>query len=164
MSHFLKGIIAGLLMLFQLSSKGQVNPGNQEAWWDVYYGYRISNQVFYNQLNTINYFKFGSPLQIMGVRWKINSSGNHKGLFEKGHMGYSQILPQTIVVQDTLKGKITGGFFNFALGYHIETQVVRLIIYLGFNTGQLNIFKNDLIRQKNPMFAPKIGIQPWFLS
>lgn len=161
-SCLLKGIIIVFLILFQLSAIGQNKSSNQEeAWWDVYYGYRVSNRNFYNQLNTINSFKFGSPLQTVGVRWKI-FFGTHHRIFKNGHIGYSQILPQTIVIQDTLKGKITGGFFNFAFGYYIKTKAVNLMVYLGFNTGQLNIYKNDLIRQKNPTFSPKVGIQPWF--
>ena len=127
--------------------------------FDIYYGCRPLFQNFYKQLNTINDLKFGKPLQTIGV----GSSGHflvNRGSDFYGHWIYNQILPQTIFIQDSIKGKLSGFVFSFAYGASIISKNFVFMFYSGFNTGRLRMFGNELIRQKNPFFSPKIGIQP----
>jgi hypothetical protein len=129
--------------------------------FDLYYGYRPQLHNFYNQLNTINDFNLGKPLQMIG----IGSSGeyvyNMNGHFY-GHLIYNQIIPQKLIVQDTLKGKITGFIFSFAYGGAITTKSEKFVLYyyLGLNTGRLRLYGANELNQKNPFLSPKIGIQP----
>jgi hypothetical protein len=95
----------------------------------------------------------------------IGTSGqftvNREGSF-CGHFIFSQVIPQAIQIKDSIKAKITGFNFGFAYGGAISSrsEMVSLFFYAGFNTGRLRIYGNELIRQKNGYFSPKIGIQP----
>jgi hypothetical protein len=128
---------------------------------DVYYGYRPQIQNFYNQLSTLNNINFSKPLKMIGIgetgEFVISRNGKMTG-----HVIYDQIIPQVIYVQDTLKAKITGFVFSFAYGAAITTRSEKFALYYysGFNTGRLRVYGNDLLKQKNPFFSPKVGIQP----
>lgn len=129
--------------------------------FDLYFGYRPSFQSFYNQLNTTNKFALDSPLQIVG----IGISGQFvvtRGDNFFGHFIYNQVMPKDITINDSIKCKITG--FNFSYGYGdaitSETGLLSLYYYAGFNTGRLRTYGNELAKQKNVYFSPKIGLQP----
>lgn len=168
----MKGLLIIFLSLISISFYGQTeikdslnNPNdstNKFFPFDFYYGYRSSFQSFYNQLNTTNNFKFNKPLQTLGIgmsgEFNISRADNFNG-----HFIYSQIIPQTIHIKDTIKCKITGFIFSFAYGRTLLTAksgIFNLGFYLGFNTGRLRMYGNELVRQKNPFFSPKIGLQP----
>lgn len=129
--------------------------------FDLYYGYRPNFQNFYNQLNTTNKFELGMPIQMIGIgtsgRFPMTRDGSLCG-----HFIYNQIIPQTIYISDTIKCKITGFNISFADGDAISTSSRRftLFYYAGFNTGRLRLYGNQLTKQKNFYFSPKIGIQP----
>lgn len=129
--------------------------------FDLYYGYRPQFQNFYNQLTTVNDFDFGKPLQMIGIgssgNYVINMDGNFTG-----HLIYNQIIPRSIHVQDTLKGKLSGFIFSLAVGsaFTIKSEKFAFYYYVGLNTGRLRMYGNDLIKQKNAFVSPKIGIQP----
>ncbi|HET6225445.1 MAG TPA: hypothetical protein VFF27_04135 [Bacteroidia bacterium] len=154
-----------LLVLFKLPVKAQdssTTSKDSRQFVDLYFGYKVLDKPFYSQLNTSkNAFKWNSPLQIIGIGFAGELNVNMNGrTFE--NIGYSQVLPQTIYIEDTLKGKIRGGIFNVAVGPLIKSKHIDIHCYAGFNTGRLIIYQNELIRQKNPFFSPKIGIQPRF--
>jgi hypothetical protein len=157
----MKKTILILLVINCLSTFGQKDPKNLISPVDVFYGYRTYSQTFYDQLNTVSNFSTNKPLQIIGLGGggavAINRDWNGYG-----HSIYNHILPQTIFIQDTLKGKITGFSFGFALGGAFETkkQNAALGYYAGFNTGRLKIIDNNYAEQKNPFFSPKVGIHP----
>ena len=129
--------------------------------FDVYYGYRSYFQNFYNQLNTTNNTQFNKPLQTIGIGYsgELESTREHKFF---SHFLYSQIIPQTIHIKDTIKCKITGFVFSAAYGRALTTKsgVFNTFFYIGFNTGRLRMYDNELVRQKNPFFSPKLGLQP----
>jgi hypothetical protein len=129
--------------------------------FDLYYGYRPQFQNFYNQLNTVKDLNFGKPLQMVGIGLSGQFVVMRDGTFN-GHFIYNQIIPQTIYVSDTLEAKVSGFVFSFAYGGAITTKSEKfaLCYYLGFNTGRLRMYSNDVLKQKNPFFSPKIGIQP----
>jgi hypothetical protein len=78
------------------------------------------------------------------------------------HLIYSQIVPQTIQVKDTIKCKITGFVLGVACGKALITKsgLFSTFLYIGFNTGRLRMYGNELVNQKNPFFSPKVGLQP----
>jgi hypothetical protein len=129
---------------------------------DGYYGYRSYSQNFYNQLNTLGTIKLERPLQVIGAGtgFHVDYASSIGGFGGFEHIAFYQILPQKIYIQDTLKGKITGGVFSFDFGKGIKSKFATFDYYIGFNTGRLRIYDNELIRQKNLFFSPKIGIRP----
>lgn len=128
---------------------------------DLYYGNRAFFGNFYKQLNTTSKYHFSSPVQTIGLGISGNFLLTRGGNFY-GHFIYNQILPQTIVIQDSLKGKLNGFVFSFAYGgaYQKAESNFALLFYLGFNTGRLKITGNPQLQEKNPFFAPKVGVQP----
>ena len=82
-----------------------------------------------------------------------------------GHMHYTQVIPRTILVNDSVSGNLTG--FNFtAPVYGVDifenTKAVDLFFSLGFNTGRLRVYGNSLVKQKNAYFSPKVSLTPRF--
>jgi hypothetical protein len=149
------------LLIVICSLTGIAQKNGQISSLDVYYGYRIQSQNFHNQLNILNDFNFNRPLQTVGVGLSGNFVLSRNGNF-KGHFIYSQIVPQTISIQDTLTSRITGFVFSFAYGGAILTPSEKfgLTYYIGLNAGRIKINGAESLKQKNPFFSPKIGIQP----
>ena len=79
-----------------------------------------------------------------------------------GNLYYSQIIPQTILINNTNKCNVTGFNVGASFGRDLfgKTEKFDLMINFGFNSGRLRLYENELTRQKNPFFAPKIGLQP----
>jgi hypothetical protein len=129
--------------------------------FDFYYGYRVYSQEFYKQLNTINSIELNKPLQTVGIGTSGYFPVQRMGGFY-GHFVYNQIIPQSIKIQDTLTGKISGYIFSFACGRTLIKSLrnFSLNYYIGFNTGRIRLYENPLIREKNYFFSPKVGIQP----
>ncbi len=151
-----------ILMTFvtvSLTAQNDKNHGLNS--FDLYYGYRVYSQDFYKQLNTINSIELNMPLQTVGIGISGYFPVQRKGGFY-GHFIYNQILPQSIKIQDTLTGKISGYVFSFACGRTLVKSLKNFSLnyYIGFNTGRTRLYSNDLIRQKNYFFSPKVGIQP----
>ncbi len=128
---------------------------------DIYYGYRIYQNSFYNQLNTLNDAKTNAPPQIIGVG--ISGHDHLVGPWAlQPIITYYKIIPTKIYIEDTLNTKLSGFVFGFGLGKSLATKNKNLSIsaYLGFNTGRTTLTKNEFISQKNQFFSPKITIQP----
>lgn len=146
-----------------VAQKDSPKKHEHDLFIDAYYGYRSYSQNFYNQLNTPGSIKLNGPLRVIGagagLHFSTLGSGGH-GFSGVEHVIYSQIIPQEIYIQDTLKGKITGGVFSLDFGKQLKSKIAILDYYIGFNTGRLRIYDNELIRQKNLFFSPKIGIRP----
>ena len=157
----MKTILLTILILISYLVTAQKGSSASSTSFDLYYGYRPSFQNFYNKLNTTSKFDLNQPLQIIGIGISgqfIVTRGNN--FF--GHFIYNQVIPKDIILNDTIKCKITG--FNFSYGYGdaitSKTGLFSLYYYAGFNTGRLRTYGNELARQKNFYFSPKIGLQP----
>ncbi len=148
-------------MFFSFSLFSQKDLSSVVSSADVFYGYRLYSQSFYDQLNTVNKIRFDKPLQTTGVGLSGYFSSTAK-MGWHGHLIYNQVIPQIIYIQDTIKGKITGFTFGAAFGRALKTknESFALLYCLGFNTGRLRMFDNQFLRQRNSFFSPKISIQP----
>lgn len=128
---------------------------------DLYYGYKTYFHDFQHRFNTVYNINTSNPVQLVGLGYSgyFTVDGN-KNFY--GHFGYSQVVPQTLRVNDTIGAKVTGFVFSVAYGtaYVTANKKFTLILYLGFNTGRLRFYGDEQVRQKNPFFSPKIGIQP----
>lgn len=130
--------------------------------FDIGYGQKFLHKDFYNQLNTFSNGQIFQPLTYLGFGGYSGFSRNKKS-FYSGHIFYEQVIPQTIVIADSISGKITGFNLGFTLiGRDLLAKSERFDMLVGFgvNTGRLRMYKNELIRQKNPYFSPKISISP----
>ena len=130
--------------------------------FDIGYGQKFLQKDFYNQLGTYNNVQIFSPLTYIGIGG-ISGFVRNKKSFYNGHIFYQQVIPQKVTIADTIQGKISG--FNLAftiLGRDLLGKSERFDFLVGFgvNTGRLRMYKNELIRQKNPYFSPKISITP----
>ncbi len=127
---------------------------------ELSYGSRTTIQNFYDQLNAPTFIKLGRPLQIITIGACENIHfWTRYSLY--ANLAYSQVIPQTIYLWDTLKGKITGGVLNLSFGkFIVQSKSFDLSYYIGFNTGRLRMFDNEPIHQKNGFFSPKVGIRP----
>ena len=152
-------LIISIFITINLNSQTDSKHGLNS--FDIYYGYRIYSQDFYKQLNTLSSIELNMPLKTIGVGTSGYFPVQRKGGFY-GHFIYNQIIPQAIKIQDTLTGKISGYVFSFACGRTLIKTLKNFSLnyYLGFNTGRIRLYENELIRQKNYYFSPKIGIQP----
>lgn len=156
---FMKHLFFILLTAWSFSLKAQDSTKVSNNFLDIYYGYRPFFQAFNGQLNTTDKIELSTPLQLLGIRGCEDIHvGNRMRFYQ--HFTYNQVIPQPVYIHDTLKGNITGCVWGMGYGGLLKSSVVDLYYYLGFNTGRLRIYGNELIRQKNPFFSPKVGIQP----
>ncbi len=130
--------------------------------FDIGYGQKFLHQDFYNQLGTFGNAQIFQPLTYIGIGGYSGFSRNKKSIYS-GHIFYQQVIPQSVMISDSISGKITGFNLGFTLiGRDLFSKSERFDMLVGFgiNTGRLRMYKNELIRQKNPYFAPKISLTP----
>ncbi len=133
---------------------------------DFYYGYRVYDKSYYNQINSIDKkIDTKLPLQIVGVGF----SGHDYAVARSGNVtaqiNYYKVIPTRIMIQDSLRTKISGYALGLGVGYGLANlkKTISIAGYIGFNTGRTTLSKNEYISQKNQFFSPKITIQPKFI-
>ncbi len=129
--------------------------------FDLYYGYRIYDKDYYNQLNTPAKMDVKLPMSFVGAGisgWD-HYTPNRMWVFQ---VNYYKIIPTRVMIEDSLNTKLSGYVFGYSFGPSIATRKKNLSLaaYLGFNTGRTTLSKNDFITQKNQFFSPKITLQP----
>jgi hypothetical protein len=135
---------------------------------DLNLGYKSFSQNFKNQFNTIDNFDFSRPMQIIGLSFGGHFDGDRVKdggkVSKEGSMyfSYSYIIPKTVIINDTIQSKVTGFSIGEAYGWDIfkKNENVDVLFCLGFNLGRTRFYKNELVRQQNFFFAPKICLQP----
>ncbi len=114
-------------------------------------------------------FSMGSPIGDFEPLTTISTGGSgtiiwtRGNLTSDGHIYYSHIIPSKVVVHDSIYGKVTGWNFGMtAVGRDLFffSKRMDLVLSLGINAGQVRLYGNDLIKQKNPYFAPSIALEP----
>ena len=131
----------------------------------ILYGTRLPQNNFYSQLNTVGKYNFSSPLQMIGIgqgRY-VSLTGRYTSVWRVVHYSYSQIIPQKIIVNDTINCNVNGYVFSFCiapLSLFRKSKFISLHISYGFNTGRLRLSGNELVNQKNPFFSPMISVRP----
>ena len=151
-------IILAFLSSFLFAQK---KNADQIASIEICYGYKTLNQNFQNNLNTIGNFKFNKPLQTIGILLNSQLAYAARG-HASGNVYCNQIIPQAIILNGINKCNVTGFNFGASLGRDLCRKVKNfdLMLNIGFNTGRLRLTGDELTRQKNPYFAPKIALQP----
>ena len=114
-------------------------------------------------------FSMGSPMGGFELLTTITTGGSGTIMWTRGnhsadgHIYYSHIIPSKVVVHDSIYGKVTGWNFGMtAVGRDLFffSKRMDLVLSLGINAGQVRLYGNDLIKQKNPYFAPSIALEP----
>jgi len=130
---------------------------------DLYYGYRVYDKSYYNQINsTEKKLDPRLPIQIVGIGF----SGHGYTLERNGRitaqLNYYKVIPTRVNLEDSLRTKISGYAFEMGIGYGLanDKKTIGIAGYLGFNTGRTTLSKNEYISQKNQFFSPKITLQP----
>ena len=135
---------------------------------DLIYGNRSFKNNFYNRTNTLDNYKFGAPVQIAGIGYsgRIEVDGRYGEGYIYGHWYYTQVVPQKVTINDSVKCNLNGYMVSFSilgLGMFKSSSVFHLMLSSGFNTGRLRLHGNEWARQKNPFFSPSLTLQPRFL-
>lgn len=112
-----------------------------------------------SDLNSFDNIQFGRPINYVGISLTsgltVNRISRSEGGYPlDGHFEYLYLIPQSILIQDSLEAKIKG--FNVG----ITLAGVDLIASLGFNTGRVSLKGQPEIKQKNPYFAPFLSVTP----
>lgn len=163
------GIIFFLLILHSFSF-GQKGNGihYSENSYDVQYSQRILSQSYLNEgLNSFGNVNFGTALSYIGLSatggFKVSDGGFSRVKHVSGQISFSQVIPQKILINDSINGKITGFNFGFSLyGINVFPKIKHfdLLVDFGFNAGRLRLYGNSLIKQKNPYISPALSITP----
>lgn len=130
------------------------------ASYDIYYGNRIYNKSYYNQINSIDKVDLKIPPAIVG--FGISGYNHWFGTKLMIQMNYYKIIPSQILIEDSLTTKFSGFVAGMCVGPSLATSRRKLSVtaYIGFNAGRTLLTQNEYISQKNPFFSPKITIQP----
>lgn len=151
-----------LAFTFQQTTYGQIKGMTRLNTFDIGFGQKFLHQDFYNQLNTFDNGRAFKPLSYIGFGGYSAFARNKKS-FYSGHIFYQQVIPQSVMIADSISGKITGFDFGATLiGRDLlgKSERFDILVGFGFSTGRLRMYRNELIRQKNPYFSPKISITP----
>jgi hypothetical protein len=155
-----------LVMIFLLVTNivfCQKNKSNRSIGsYELLYGTRLYTNSFYDQLNTFDNYSYGIPIQLVGIGYSGGFEVSRAYNFF-GHWSYSQVVPQNIIINDSLSANVNGFLFSFSVfGWNLipKSKIFNIHFNGGFNTGRLRLSKNEFLKQKNPFFSPKLTIQP----
>lgn len=125
-------------------------------------GYRLTQNGFYNQINSFKNFNSNRPLFTFGV-----GIGDHYALgawqaFRK--VLFNQILPQNIVLNDTINVTIRGCIASVGAGLSFirNSKHFDLHIGIGVNAGRIKLYEKDYINKVIPIVTPKLILKPTF--
>lgn len=122
-----------------------------------------SNITYQNRLTTNN--TFNNTL----IGFSLSGLASGGSLYGGTHYYFLQnislVIPQNILINDSLNSKLIGYNFKSMLGLidiFNKNYNIDLVILIGGEFGRLRLYGNPLLRKKNGYFAPKIEIQPKF--
>lgn len=128
--------------------------------FDLIYGVKTYQFDLDKQFSTFDHFSFKLPVQLAGIGYSGALTVNREYTMY-GQLSYCQVMPQPVRINDSLSGQVTGFIFSgYFWGKNLDLNRFNTFISLGFNTGRLRFYENELLRQKNPFFSPKISVQP----
>ena len=160
----LKAISRHIFILFLLSSKlqGQIILTPIDPAIEISAGYRLTQNDFYGELNSLSSFKFGRPMLLVGVTISDHFARNAGSAFRK--VSFNQILPQSITINDTINTELRGFIFGAGAGSNLFRKSKKLHVYLGLgvNVGRIKLYQKDVINKTIPIITPKIILKPTF--
>ena len=154
-------------ILFPLMLSAQENIHQSDyATVSLMYGSKNYTENFYNQFNTLQQTTLFKPVQLIGIGVctppdHFKTKAGKLGRYVQ-HLSLCQVIPQEIKAMDTVNGRLTGFVLSASIGFDLlgNSKHFNLMVSCGFNTGRLRIYQNELLRQKNPFFSPKVSVEP----
>lgn len=137
---------------------------DQITTFELFYGQHVYYPNNFTSINRFDFYKYSNPIHSVGFRTGavIQTFNVIEYAF---NMGYTQIIPQRIMVNDSLQGRINGCHFSLNyLGFDItpNSSYASILFGTGINFGRLRISTNAFKAQKNPFFAPTFYFNPRF--
>ncbi|MBL7890184.1 MAG: hypothetical protein JNL24_11555 [Bacteroidia bacterium] len=157
----MKRILTTLLLYISFGASFAQNEKNVVRSIDLAYGYKIVQQNFQDNLNYVGNFSFASPLQFIGIGATDHTLISRSSEAET-QLYYCQIIPRKILTRDSLDAYISGGMFSLGFGIDLfkKSKLFDMFIFGGFNMGRLRLYGENMIKQKNFYFSPKLSLQP----
>jgi len=140
----------------------------QYTTFDIVYGNNLYQRNFGSQLNTINQYRFGRPIQYMG----ISCSGmvkTDRGHDLSGNFIWAKHLPQVFQINDSVNGKLTGFTIGLTAGKDLfpKAKAFDFILSGGLNLGKMKLiqeqfhyleYTNNNLHLKNMLICPKVSL------
>jgi len=125
------------------------------------YKYKIQKEMKYISSKSLktSMQNGGRYNQTISLGGEISGAmGVNRFLAYYGSFSFSQVVPQMIVINDSLRAKLTGGNISSLGGGDLlnKKENIDLVILIGFEVGRLRMYSYSLLRKKNGYFAPKI--------
>lgn len=131
----------------------------------ILYGSKFLQSPYFNeQLNSFSNVKLNGPITFVGLCASEQFHFNPRNTIQN-HVYYSQVLPQQIIINDSLKANLSGcqiGFGIIGMQIFKGLKNANVSITLGFNTGRLKFSGNENVMLKNGFFSPKVTLKPFF--
>lgn len=163
----MKEILTILLIFFSCSVFSQSDARLKTSLDFILMSKMLNSNELSDDLNKTSPIKLFQPINYIGIsltsRILINKRSSYEGSYiYDGYIEYLQIIPTQIKVLDSLEGKVNGFNFGLTLGGIdlLKNKKIDFITCFGFNTGRIWLNGDNLIKQKNPYFAPMVTIIP----
>lgn len=151
----------GFLLCF-FSAHGQYTTS------ELVYGTTLFRKDFGGQLNTLDQYNAGRPIQYVGLGISGRFMLDNKWPFFGGFLA-AKYLPQAFRVSDSVSGVITGSIFGMTAGFDCFPKVKRLdvIVSGGLNLGRLKLirdhwnfldYRGNELHRKNMLICPKASV------
>lgn len=129
---------------------------------EVTTGYRLIQNDFYGQLNSLSSFNTGRPMLLVGIAISDHFDLGAGSAFRK--ISFNQILPQNIIINDTVNTEIRGFTFGIGAGKKLFRKSKKFHLYLGLgaNAGRIKLYKKNYINKLIPIITPKLILKPTF--
>jgi hypothetical protein len=134
---------------------------------DITYGNTVFRKDFGGQLNCLDHYTHGRPMQYLGIMFSGTATVN-KVANVSGNFIMAQYLPQQFQVNNSVTGNISGSFFGLSGGIDCfpKVKAFDLIFSGGLNLGRMKLVQQELnyfnyrgntLHRKNMLISPKIG-------
>jgi hypothetical protein len=138
--------------------------GQKQTTMALTYGTNVYDRSFQGQVNTLDSFQIGRPMQYIGLGVNGHFVINEKARVA-GHFIFGKYLPQQIHFNDSTKAKLSGSTFGFGYGFDCfnKAKNIDFILSAGLNLGRMkltqatNSFSGEKVELsiKNMFISPK---------
>lgn len=156
----MKRIICLLIIFCYFRLQSQILPIDPAI--EIQASYRLTQQNFYNQLNSLSHFSFNRPLQLVGIGITDHCNIGPGQAFRK--IIFNAILPQNILLQDTVHATVKGFIVSLCAGPNLfrKSKYNDLFIGLGVNVGRIRLYNHGQLDRYSLLITPKVIIKPTF--
>ncbi len=137
--------------------------GQKRTTMALTYGTNVYDHSLMGQVNTLDSFQIGNPIQYIGLSGNGHFIISRKGHFS-GHFLAGKFLPQQINLNDSTDAKLSGSIFGFAAGFDCfkKADNIDFILSAGLNFGRMKITQatNSFTGEKVDLSIKNMFISP----